>query len=645
MNRILGRVVFYSADDLSSSGHLQDAEPLMRGFDATAVHDVNDILELYNIQLYIDADCALRSWSSDEVSLFKEVVKKFKPIIIDYLKHLDDKNFATEYQKVEDELKVSFWELFSIFRIYERIPAALIKEQLEKDDGLIEILLWNKVLVVAYDELFSEYLRGNKDCVDLLLSAYLLELDHTDKKPNIPKSLTLEDKDFLLSEFIDSATPNISLLRIIEQAKDSAELRISPENRLKAKHKAEELYNQMMQNASALTYSIKLELQNSDEDWGVRLINGANNTSKICYNERFLKNYDDERLFTMFADHYEYINQKMMMTMPFNYVTDMVLMEYLSGYHSKKDYPITSAFNLRQQIAVMQMAFHRQYLQGRGKRLEDLIVWYYEDCLKKKYDYPSGKMKLATEENDVVNKIKILYPEIEAVLKRYDMFANKGSVDEEMLYYYQGVHFTETHSILANKYVYPMDGCSDVFRPIRFLFHAGALLDKLPEDYKGDHNLFNTIRESRVSYNVYNEWQRECLDYLIGQGLIKKDKNGVLSFANEGRIAALYDIYHDKVISYWNHPKIVKDEIDNMLASGMLFSEQTLFSKPEKEYLNFLLNDKQFTNGPAIRNTYAHGDQLQVDNAAHETAYNYLLIVLVCILLKIESEFMVSNQQ
>ena len=236
MNRILGRVVFYSADDLSSSGHLQDAEPLMRGFDATAVHDVNDILELYNIQLYIDADCALRSWSSDEVSLFQEVVKKFKPIIIDYLKHLDDKNFATEYQKVEDELKVSFWELFSIFRIYERIPAALIKEQLEKDDGLIEILLWNKVLVVAYDELFSEYLRGNKDCVDLLLSAYLLELDHTDKKPNIPKSLTLEDKDFLLSEFIDSATPNISLLRIIEQAKDSAELRISPENRLKAKH-------------------------------------------------------------------------------------------------------------------------------------------------------------------------------------------------------------------------------------------------------------------------------------------------------------------------------------------------------------------------------------------------------------------------
>ena len=41
-----------------------------------------------------------------------------------------------------------------------------------------------------------------------------------------------------------------------------------------------------------------------------------------------------------------------MMIMPFNYVTDMVLMEFLTGYRSKRDYPITSAFNFKQQTAV-----------------------------------------------------------------------------------------------------------------------------------------------------------------------------------------------------------------------------------------------------------------------------------------------------
>jgi hypothetical protein len=81
-----------------------------------------------------------------------------------------------------------------------------------------------------------------------------------------------------------------------------------------------------------------------------------------------------------------------------------------------------------------------------------------------------------------------------------------------------------------------------------------------------------------------------------------------------------------------------------MLASGILYEETTLFSKPEKDYLNYLLNDKQFTNGPAIRNAYAHGDQPQVDERSHETAYNYLLIVMVCTLLKIKAEFMMKEQ-
>ena len=108
-------------------------------------------------------------------------------------------------------------------------------------------------------------------------------------------------------------------------------------------------------------------------------------------------------------------------------------------------------------------------------------------------------------------------------------------------------------------------------------------------------------------------------------------------------MAVLYDIHHDRAISYWTHPKVVQDEIDVMLGQGLLYTEDKLFSKPEQEYLNFLLNDKQFTNGPAIRNAYAHGDTPNVAEEAHEAAYNYLLIVLVCVLLKIQSELMIRG--
>lgn len=645
MSKVFGRVVFYSATDLSTSGHLQDAEPILRGFDAAQPHDdINEVLELFNIQLYIDAGCGLRAWSEEEENAFKETVGKFKPFIVDCINQINEHSFATIYYQVENELKPSLWKVFAMYKAYERVPAELIKDELGKDANLIDLLLEHQVLVKAYDEVLGDYMRGNDDCIELLLSAYLLELDFPEKKPFIPSSLTLEDKDRLIGFFIDSETPNISLLRIIEQAKDSNELQISPENRLKAKHKTDALYARMMQSAIAMTYSIGIELIDTEEEWSVKLLMGADNSYKLCYNERQLRSYDEERLVTMFADHYEYINKKTQLTLPFNYFTDMVLLEYLAGYHGKRDYPITSAFNLKQQTAVMQMAFHRQYLKGKGKRLEDLLAWYYGELLKDKYQLPTCVISLATENTDIIHKIQVLCPIIENVLKRYDLFANKGEVDDEYLKYYKGVHLTDTKSILRKKYVYAVDGCREVFLPIRILFHQGEMMDKLPDDFQGQRNLFNTVRYRAVKYKEFDERQRERLDYLMEQRLIETDDSGLLVLADEGRIAALYDLFHDRVISYWTHPKVVQDAVDIMIEDGLLYSEDTLFCKPEKDYLNFLLNDKQFTNGPALRNAYMHGDVPKVDESAHEAAYNYLLIVFVCVLLKMQNELMMRKQ-
>lgn len=250
---------------------------------------------------------------------------------------------------------------------------------------------------------------------------------------------------------------------------------------------------------------------------------------------------------------------------------------------------------------------------------------------------------MGQENASAVDKIRVLIPEIDAILKRYDLYANKGTVDDELLQYYQGVHITDTKSVLERKYFYPVEGNTDVFTSIRLLFHSGPLLDKLPDGYEGERNLFNTIRHGKVRYDQYREWQRKQLDYLIDKRLIKVDTDGYLCFANEERVAALYDLHHDRVICYWGHPRSVREEIGKMEAEGLLYSEQKLFSKSEKDYLNYLLNDKQFTNGPAFRNTYAHGEQPGADTRVTETAYNYLLIVLVCTLLKILSELMLKN--
>lgn len=644
-DRVMGRVVFYSASDLSVGGHLQDADPILREFDSDDQRDINDVLELYGIKKYIDAGCALRVWTDADVQTFKVTVEEFPAVVTAYFKMLESGNVEGEYQKVDDELKDTFWEVFTMYRVYKRVDSQVIKRMLETGMCDVDELLIHKPLVDAYDGVLAETMRGKAVFAQLILSAYLLELDSPEKRPNIPASLTLDDKEAILSEFIGSASPNVSLLRIIEQSRDSNQLRLQPETRLKAKRKADVLYGEMMKDASSFAYSVRLEFMESDEDWGVKLVSDSRNDYRFCYNERVLRTFDNERLVTMFADAYGFLDKNMLMTMPFNYITDSVMLEMLTGYHGKKDYPVTSVFNFKQRMAVMQMVFHQQYLTDRGKRMEDLLTWFYNDLLKNKYGYPSGAISLGQENASEVDKIRVLIPELDAILKRYDLYANKGEVDEELLGFYQGVHITETRSVLEKKYFYPVESKTEVFTSIRLLFHTGPLLDKLPDGFKGERNLFNTVRRIKIRYDQYREWQRQQLDFLIDKGLIAIDTDGYLCFANEERIAALYDLHHDRVIYYWGQPQCVRDEIDKMEAEGLLYSEQKLYSKPEKDYLNYLLNDKQFTNGPAFRNTYAHGEQPNVDARVNETAYNYLLIVLVCTLLKILSELILKSKK
>ena len=70
----------------------------------------------------------------------------------------------------------------------------------------------------------------------------------------------------------------------------------------------------------------------------------------------------------------------------------------------------------------------------------------------------------------------------------------------------------------------------------------------------------------------------------------------------------------------------------------------TLFSKPEADYLNYVLNRSEFSNGLDLRNKYIH----DTNSLKEEVFYNdyYLLLrILVLIALKIQDEFFLREEQ
>ena len=71
------RVVFYSKEDLAAGYHLSIAEKVLDAFDENAVYeDVNDVLELASIRLYIKNEMFSRSWDDERINRYKNRIKK-----------------------------------------------------------------------------------------------------------------------------------------------------------------------------------------------------------------------------------------------------------------------------------------------------------------------------------------------------------------------------------------------------------------------------------------------------------------------------------------------------------------------------------------------------------------------------------------
>jgi hypothetical protein len=62
----------------------------------------------------------------------------------------------------------------------------------------------------------------------------------------------------------------------------------------------------------------------------------------------------------------------------------------------------------------------------------------------------------------------------------------------------------------------------------------------------------------------------------------------------------------------------------------MIIFENTLFTKEERRYLNYYLNQKEFSNGLDLRNKYLHGTN---SSSVDEQQNDYLMLLKLVILV------------
>lgn len=237
----LNRVVFYSKEDMAGGLQLQKGEHILQTETKTSYTDINDVLELYNLKKYIDNDLYLKSWSQNDIDNYKIKAKEYGKVVGQFMATINDTNVLSIYENTLRNYIHSFWELVNNQGIFKSISKANFSKLLMNEPHLIHEILTHKKIVVNYDLEIKNFLLTYPQSAEILLSFYEVKDDFGKNQKYLPKSLTVEEKETILSNYLDSADVNYNYIGLIQNVRNRNEFKVSDKTRLKAKrlHKSE----------------------------------------------------------------------------------------------------------------------------------------------------------------------------------------------------------------------------------------------------------------------------------------------------------------------------------------------------------------------------------------------------------------------
>lgn len=639
------RVHYYSQHDLSVGWNLQEIEELMTNFDAlNFVKDINDALELYHIKKYIDHDIYLLKWKKSYIDSLKSMVKSFSEIIVEYIEHIPKEALYDYYKMIDWSYAESFWEVVANYNLLDLLDEPFLDKVLTEDRNL-RLMLQQERIVNKFATYLKSKIMSNGLSAHILLDQYARSgLNDNDRTYFFPPSLTSTDKEQIIVDFLNQNEPNINYVRLVMQIKDNADqIILTPQTRLLAHDVEKRLNEQLFDKATAIHIEYGVEYDRNDNIPPTRIeqrkdvfvqihswkyIEGLNETEKIFVFGNLFALLGEDGLITLVNKDYE---------------TDALELVFMD--RGKDAYFMNQSCLFNNFFALANTNLYSRVLPGMGHRLESLVKNFYENHFKEDFGYPSLSLTLPAEDADWVAKCRTILPEIDSVSKQYNLFVEEGDINPRLFSFGKPLLPTDAKSLFENKYYVIKGAPLEILEPMMLLFRTSEVLHVVDGfDTTRIHNLYDFISRYEVPYSVYEKDNRKNrIDSLISCGYIKTDEQGILRPNDKPAIKILGCLWRNHVVSYWHHDKSVRELLEKWENKGLLKTDDHLLCESERNLFSYYLNNNKYTNGPAIRNQYAHGaipvgDDVQV----HVKNYYILLMLLILLLLKIEDEFRIG---
>lgn len=639
------RIQYYSQYDLSIGWSLQQIEDLLANFDASKfVKDINDVLELYHIKKHIDRDNHLSTWKEDYIDSLKSMVKSFSGIIVRYLRAIPKDVLYDYYKSIDWNYIESFWEVVTNYDLLDLLDESFFDKVLVKEGDLCMILQQERIV-----NKFAKYLKSkmmsNSLSAHILLDQYAgRNLSGNDKIYFFPPSLTSADKEQIIVAFLKQGDPNLNYVRLVMQVKDNAnEIILAPKTRLLAQDVERQLNEKLFDQANVTHFTYGVEYDRSDNIPPTKIEQRENGFVQV-YSRKYIESLNEAEKIFVFGNLFGLLGEDCLINLvnkdSETYGLESVLMDC-----GKDAYFMNYRCRLNNDLALANINLYSRVLPAMGDRLESLVKNFYENHFKEDYGYPALQLVLPAEGADWVAKCRTIMPELDSVSKQYNLFVEEGDIDPRLFSLGKPLTITDVKSLFKNKYYVIKGNSLEILEPMILLFQTAEILHVIDGfDTTGIHNFFDFIANYKVPYSVYEEdYRKDKIDKLIVRGYIKIDEQGVLRPDNKYAIEILGCLWRNRVVSYWHHSKSVRELLDKWREEDLLEIDDHLLCESERNLFSYYLNNSKYTNGPSIRNQYAHGAiPVGGDVQVHAKNYYLLLMLLILLLLKIEDEFRIG---
>lgn len=630
-------VHFYSANDLSVYTNIETMEKVVKAYEeGRQPVSINDYLEMYHIVQFVEHGKYPHDWDENKIA----AIKQFNGKVAAYFSHLQSNGLPVIFGEIERGYESTIWQIIDQFKIKGLITEEGLREILKDDTCRLRELLMFRWVVENNNGLLTQLLKENANTAEWLLDQYVAY----DKFGNnttlfFPKSLSLQDKDEIIHRYVNSDDANLNYVRLVLQAKRSSEFSLSPQTIKDARIRETKLNEEVLKNGCVHVTRYGVTLTDKLDAPVKKLQKKEDGSSLFVYNKNLIDACQYSSIIYYCGKVFEFTDEYGFISL-ISKMSDAHTLEWAVGLMAKNAYFITSVFGIGENIAHLQMQVLEAALKDTSRSIEGAIKFFYEDFLKSDYGYQGFSLTLPKNDDDLILKIRSLVIEMDSVAHQYNCYVKHGSIDQDIIELEVPCKITETKSLISRRYCVQNKNNNEVWYLIRLFFGSQSMLHYV-EPCKDMHlrNFYALLKKGiEVKYNSYKFYQKQDIDYLIKNGYLSIDEHGFLRCDKMQEIKILKHLYEYGACSYWRYPKEERAILDEMVSKGWIEYDNHLLSPAERDYFSYYLNNEKFTNGPAIRNNYAHGTTPSYSEEKHLHNYLQILVLFIMLLLKISED-------